>query len=95
MTKLEQAFEKAFNEPFDDSHEAACFALGYKAAQPQWVRVSDRLPEKEGEYLVTTIHNPTQFKESTWSMWDGNWDVDSDGSGNKVIAWMPLPEPAK
>jgi len=54
-------------------------------AQPKWIPCSERLPEKDGEYLTTTE--------------DGLCDVESYGDGewfyDDVVAWAPLPEPWK
>lgn len=51
----------------------------------EWVSVRERLPEKDGRYLVCTEH---------WSNWVG---VSSLRSGvwddSKVSHWMNLPEP--
>lgn len=52
----------------------------------KWISVSERLPEKEGYYLTTTI-----FKEVYCDFWNGyNFD-----RTEMVISWMPLPEPWK
>lgn len=59
----------------------------------QWIPCSERLPEKNGNYLVTI----------TWG-WGGRSTVDIDywqldciwaGFEDKVTAWMPLPPPWK
>ena len=57
------------------------------SAQPEqrWIPCSERLPEKDGEYLTTTE--------------DGLCDVESYGDGewfyDDVVAWAPLPKPWK
>ena len=51
-----------------------------------WVPVSERLPETEGWFLVTTeaeVGTAFKFKAGGWGA----------VPGTKVIAWMPLPEP--
>ena len=52
----------------------------------RWIPVSERLPEKEGYYLTTTI-----FKEVYCDYWNG----DNFDRTEMVISWMPLPEPWK
>ena len=56
--------------------------------QGEWIPCSERLPEKDGFYLVTVTDGEQiavckmPFVESEWR---GNWFDD------EVIAWMPLP----
>ena len=63
----------------------------------QWIPVSDHLPEKNGEYLVTvrkdsrfafngeaTVYEDTFYSLCQW-----------DDCGEDVIAWMEMPEPYK
>lgn len=51
-----------------------------------WVPCSDRLPDSNGEYLVTTkdgeVYQDTLQFLCQW-----------DDCGDDVIAWMPLPKP--
>lgn len=53
----------------------------------QWIPCSERLPEVDGEYLVTTKYSqiPTILE---WRM--GYW-FDEEANIYKVIAWMPFP----
>lgn len=59
----------------------------------EWISVEDRLPEKEGVYLVHTTYNIIETevfyisKHDDISYW---WDLDG-----MVTHWMPLPEPPK
>lgn len=59
--------------------------------EPHWIPVTERLPEKEGRYLVTNSkigawHVDVDF----YRPYMGGWMYDQG-----VTAWMPLPEPAK
>ena len=62
-----------------------------------WIRCKDRLPEKEGRYLVTEFAG--EFRDVYTALWipkSGKWIPDRSGMwGRGVVAWMPLPEPYK
>lgn len=63
----------------------------------EWVSCKDRLPETNGEYLVTVKadskyafnNEPTVYTD--YFQFGCQWD----DCGDDVIAWMPLPEPYK
>lgn len=57
------------------------------SVQPErWIPCSERLPEKDGYYLTTTM-----YYQVYRDYWNGdNWD-----RTEMIIAWMPLPEPYK
>lgn len=60
----------------------------------KWVLVTEKLPTKEGLYIVTMDGEIAGQKEpfaSTGYFENGQWDDD----GDCVIAWMSLPEPYK
>lgn len=77
---------------------------GLRAQLPRWIPVTERLPEKEGWYHVAILDNTTKrisveldmyavetannFQHEIGFCKDGRWD-----GREKVIAWMPLPEP--
>lgn len=50
-----------------------------------WIPVSERLPEKNGQYLVTV--NKGYMLLGLWCGIKDDWI--------NIIAWMPLPEPYK
>lgn len=50
----------------------------------RWIPVSDRLPEKEGDYITTTMYN-----EVYCDYWNGEYFNRTE----TVIAWMDLPAP--
>lgn len=57
----------------------------------KWVPVTEKLPTKEGLYIVTMDGEIAGQKEpfaSTNYFENGQWD-----DGDSVIAWMRLPEP--
>lgn len=61
------------------------------AAQPQWIPVAERLPERCNYYIVTDFDKVDEAyynSDGRWFSWDGNKLKD-------VTAWMPLPEPYK
>ena len=58
-------------------------------AERRWIPVSERLPEKDGYYLVSDDHGDVLSCEFlTERRVEPIWD-DDDG----VLYWMPLPEP--
>lgn len=68
--------------------------------EPHWIPVSERLPEEDGQYLITVkyVHvdgyDDIYAEHGEWT--DNKWDMFCFGHCGKVeniIAWMPLPEP--
>ena len=71
---------------------------------PRWIPVEERLPETQGWYHVAirdektkriaveldlySVETAKNFGHETGFCKDGRWD-----GREKVIAWMPLPEP--
>lgn len=67
-----------------------------------WIPVSERLPEENGQYLITVKYKPEEDYENIYAEhgeWaDGRWDMFCFGHCGEVegiVAWMPLPEPYK
>ncbi len=66
----------------------------------RWIPCSERLPEENGQYLITVKYEHVDDYEDIYSEhgeWvDGKWDMFLFGHCGKVeniIAWMPLPSP--
>ena len=58
----------------------------------EWISVEDRLPEKDGKYIVCTARGSvycTRFKAYGKI---GNFQTDIN---THITHWMPLPEPPK
>jgi len=53
----------------------------------QWVKVSDRLPELDGEYLCTYVNMDNKSDVAIFWFRNGGFRLD------RIIAWMPLPAP--
>ena len=62
----------------------------------QWIPVTERLPEKNSEYLVTEIDDIT-YERLTDIAYYGDFICTNNGfhKANDIVAWMPLPEPWK
>ena len=56
----------------------------------QWIPVTKRLPEENGEYLVTRESNGIYKYVDIVKKTNTSGDIASD-----IVAWMPLPEPAR
>ena len=81
--------QAAIDAIFGRSHEIIKMRIGnLPSAQPeqQWIPCSERLPERNGYYLVTGRQGAVNKRLYQDGYWYGNWTV---------IAWMPLPEPYK
>ena len=70
---------------YADALEMAIKAL----EQTRWIPCSERLPEDEGDYLVTFKLSFMNFIE-VCTFNKAGWNK---GGYDEVIAWMPLPEP--
>lgn len=75
------------NKAYDDGCKT-----GYEQArfdyEPKWIPVSERLPEENGEYLVTREAKGVYKYVDIVKKTNTSGDIASD-----IIAWMPLPEP--
>ena len=49
----------------------------------QWIPCSERLPEKDGKYLVVGRRKAINILKFDGGRWYGKWGV---------VAWMPLPD---
>lgn len=62
--------------------------------KPDWIPVSERLPERSGWYLVSLKNGNVQkawYRVAPINQGGSYWR----GSIKRPIAWMPLPEPYK
>ena len=78
--------------------EEALFKLGY--SKMEWINVRDRLPEKNGRYLVFYKINYDEYVQDIHSYHCGEYDncgwmKNAQTRNREVTHWMPLPEPLK
>lgn len=74
---------------------------------PQWIRVEERLPERNGKYIVTACDEGEPYDEKIWNdtvvvcaeYYKGCWTWEENNTEYSldgiVTHWMPLPEPPK
>ena len=101
MARLIDADElkKAFD--FDSDVELQCAVVHYGIDHAptvdhsmKWIRCKDKLPEKEGHYLVSIFSGEFRHTNiATYVPKTNKWIPDSYGNWDHVKAWMPLPEP--
>lgn len=87
---------------------AECFVR--EETEQQWIPCSERLPDKEGEYLVTfhdewnrnlvrALWYGTPFDLDDRTMWtfycEHEYGFEAFKAEKPIVAWMPLPEPYK
>ena len=75
------------NPLFNGQHFEA-LDMAISALKGEWIPVSERLPEKDGQYLVTYDREDEIKVNISYFDRHGFWIGD-------VIAWQPLPEPYK
>ena len=68
-------------EPFEKL-EKALKEISAAQPEPQWTSRAKRLPEVNGNYLVTGRQGAVNKRKFEDGRWCGNW---------AVTAWMPLP----
>lgn len=88
----------AIDTPFDKDIRTILDALYEADGAPKWVSVKERLPEKDGEYLVWRFNKEHFINEPmvaffTHGLWyndrerDDLYDVGAD-----IVRWLPIPE---
>lgn len=81
--------------------QAGEMAIKALEAEPHWIPVTERLPEEEGEYLVTSVYQYYRDGRKTYKTTVDRWSRNGAGkewvatSNDAHIAWMPLPEPMR
>jgi hypothetical protein len=71
------------------SYDNPCVCHNYKT----WIKCSDRLPDKEGHYLIHLVNGFTKEYDVAYffnNSYNNNWGGWSD---ENITHWMPLPEP--
>lgn len=73
---------------------------GRNEAEPKWISVDERLPEKDGKYIVARLEGSKhsisvrKFRKEVpcwYRGYCGHWEKRT----NAITHWMPLPEPPK
>ena len=62
----------------------------YADGDLRWISAADRLPEKDGSYIVCSGKSGAVFTAHFWAQskaWSGR------SNGKYITHWMPLPEP--
>ena len=82
----------------DLEYEAINKAIEALEQEPKWIPVNEQLPEEKGQYLVT--YHPCLWNTVRYDTYVGldsfrgktTW---AKNANQKVVAWMPLPDPYK
>ena len=95
-----QIADEAFVDAMQTIHDMP--SADVQPAQ-RWIPCSERLPEEDGQYLITVkykhvndSYEDVYAEHGDW--FDGKWDMfcfEHCGEVEDIIAWMPLPEPYK
>ena len=72
--------------------EYVLFNLPSAQTEQRWIPCSERLPNKEGNYLITAQPTYNHTKDIRIAHWSGRW---VGYVRFEILAWMPLPEPYK
>ena len=73
------------------------YAKGKADAEPHWIPVTERLPEKSGEYLVTVkwVTGDCDVDVYEYDARHKTWNDGESAGGERAVAWCELPEPYK
>lgn len=86
------AYPEVWNHDYERGFTDAIIRVIGLPSVNQWIPCSERLPDKDGIYLVT--HRKFGKLEVTWNIFYGGEHA-SWLWNDEIIAWMPLPEPYK
>lgn len=92
MFFLDPSTGETYTEPRNDMDKTtidACRGAIELLEQIRWIPVSERLPEEDGCYLVTTTGTNNDIIDIAYYT-DGIWH-----KASRIKAWQPLPESYK
>lgn len=103
MGKLREAAEKYIAWHDGDNAEELLKAVAEVENSMRWIPVAEKLPEEDGDYLVTMV-TPGYLSGqpyTNWLYWDAadcDWLTDEAGDSvpeqeTEVVAWRSIPEP--
>lgn len=76
-------------------HEKVLVEPMPKPKQDEWIPCSERLPKRDGNYLVTFHHKWPDREYKTVEVEEFRSGKFDENLYMKVVAWTPLPEPWK
>ena len=78
----------------DEENEAFDMAISVlKESKEEWIPVSEGLPERYKEVIVTDIETSDTYLSRY--IGNGYWECDNGLFKNRIIAWQPKPKPYK
>ena len=83
------------HELADPAEVVADYLIDNGVTIQKWIPVSERLPKKNGTYLVCTIHDFYRTKNVAKASFRSGGFYGQGGHWSNVTHWMPLPEPPK
>ena len=95
MTRQEAIKELEKISWSDRGMEAIYMAIDILEQEPEWIPVTERLPEEGLTVLIFTESGDIEFGQRDENKWEWLAESISDywTRAEEVIAWQPLPEP--
>ena len=95
--KMLKQLVNMLSDDFGDSElceDALQMAITALQNQPVWIPVSERLPEKNGKYLVFLTNPVRNQSDNVFTSWYNVYykEFETEKSLDYVKAWIPLPE---
>ena len=94
--KIEVTHQDMYEKGYREGYGKAMYEVEQKGLLVEWIPCSERLPDKEGNYLVSG-----KWASGKLAVDSCEYKIDYDGGYFRashsfdVLAWMPLPEPYK